>query len=102
MTTPNRPSTRVWRQLAATQPQPAMPRTDAVLRLALASMAADAQSGLDADARQAVWALLGDHGALPAEARQWRPVLLAWARRRVPGGVARLEGAWEDMDTKTV
>jgi hypothetical protein len=96
-----KPSTRVWRQLAATQPQPDLPRTDAVLRQALAAMAADAQSGLDTDARQAVRALLADHGVLPAEARQWREVLLAWAMVRAPGSVGRLDKAWGKIDTKT-
>jgi hypothetical protein len=86
---------------AATVPADPTHRTDGVLRLALASLAADPLSPLTRMGRQAVLDLLADPTPLTAEAvARWQAGLLAWAADRMPRCVAMLHQQLGRLETR--
>ena len=77
------PSTRVWRQLAVETATPC--DQDAVLRMALAAMAADPTSGLSKVQR--LWVIDLAHRTTrltPAERAKLQTPLLEWVARTMP------------------
>jgi hypothetical protein len=70
-----------------------MIRPDALVRIALAAMAADPTSGLTADDRKWIRALpFPPRTPLTAQDRmRWKDQLLAWIRTTVPGAVEIIE-----------
>jgi hypothetical protein len=68
-----------------------MSQSDALVRIALAAMAADLYSGLTPADRASIRALPQQRTPLMAQDRaRWKDILLAWARARVPGAVERI------------